>query len=250
MRRQQVRIDVAGRLAVAAGGHQQQDVMLEKLNENLLEIATLWLFLMATIKIYTYLPDYPELRVVHGRFEWGALIRSLREVWPALLGLTPSQMTALVGGLQAVIDRNAVAVAKPDIWTPRQFAIPATAKATEVGVGIWDSGVDLALFKAAPARGMAFAEDGTPWFIDWNNHLVRKVTKDGTVRSVVGWTDPVFPGDGNVEDPTAEWTVEEAQPVKPDAQIGDEILEPAELPRGARPLVPDRHVGRLPRATA
>lgn len=43
-------------------------------------------FLMATIKIYTYLPDYPELRVVHGRFEWGALIRSIREVWPALLG--------------------------------------------------------------------------------------------------------------------------------------------------------------------
>ena len=33
------------------------------------------LFLMATIKIYTYHPDYPELRVVHGRFEWGALAR-------------------------------------------------------------------------------------------------------------------------------------------------------------------------------
>jgi N utilization substance protein A len=29
-----------------------------------------------------------------------------------------------------------------------------------------------------------------------------------------------------VEDPTAEWTVEEALPVKPDAQIGDEILTP------------------------
>lgn len=44
------------------------------------------LALMATIKVYTYLPDYPELRVTHGRFEWGALGRSLGEVWPALLG--------------------------------------------------------------------------------------------------------------------------------------------------------------------
>jgi DNA-binding beta-propeller fold protein YncE len=43
---------------------------------------------------------------------------------------------------------------------------------------------------------MAFAADGTPWFIDWNNHLVRKVMPDQTVVSVVGWTDPIFPGDG------------------------------------------------------
>ncbi len=43
---------------------------------------------------------------------------------------------------------------------------------------------------------MLFARDGTPWFIDWNNHLVRKVRVDGTVETVVGWTDPVFPGDG------------------------------------------------------
>lgn len=38
-----------------SGGHQQQDVMLEKLNENLLEIATLWLFLMATMTFVAYL---------------------------------------------------------------------------------------------------------------------------------------------------------------------------------------------------
>ncbi len=43
---------------------------------------------------------------------------------------------------------------------------------------------------------MTFGEDGTPWFIDWNNHLVRKVLPDQTVASVVGWTDPIFPGDG------------------------------------------------------
>jgi tripartite ATP-independent transporter DctM subunit len=52
------------------------------------------LFLMGTIKIYTYLPNYPELRVVHGRFEWGAVLRSIREVWPALLG-----PVIIVGGI-------------------------------------------------------------------------------------------------------------------------------------------------------
>jgi len=43
---------------------------------------------------------------------------------------------------------------------------------------------------------MVFAADGTPWFIDWNNHLVRRVEPDRTVTTVVGWTDPIFPGDG------------------------------------------------------
>jgi len=52
------------------------------------------LFLMATIKIYTYLPGYPELRVVHGRFEFAALLRSVRAVWPALLG-----PVIIVGGI-------------------------------------------------------------------------------------------------------------------------------------------------------
>ncbi|MCA9620464.1 MAG: SMP-30/gluconolactonase/LRE family protein, partial [Myxococcales bacterium] len=33
-------------------------------------------------------------------------------------------------------------------------------------------------------------------FTDFNNFLVRKVLPDDTVESIVGWTDPVFPGDG------------------------------------------------------
>jgi DNA-binding beta-propeller fold protein YncE len=41
-----------------------------------------------------------------------------------------------------------------------------------------------------------FAGDGTVWFIDWNNHLIRRILTDNTVTTVVGWTDPVFPGDG------------------------------------------------------
>jgi subtilisin family serine protease len=70
---------------------------------------------------------------------------------------------AVVAGLQAVIDTQAKATpAKPDVWTPRQFAIAPTAKATEVGVGIWDSGVDLALFKTTPGRGIAFDREARP----------------------------------------------------------------------------------------
>ena len=52
------------------------------------------LSLMATIKIYSGLPDYPELRVVHGRFEPAAVLRSLRVVWPALMG-----PVIIVGGI-------------------------------------------------------------------------------------------------------------------------------------------------------
>ncbi len=42
---------------------------------------------------------------------------------------------------------------------------------------------------------MRFAADGTIWFIDWNNHLVRRIDDD-IVTTVVGWVDPIFPGDG------------------------------------------------------
>lgn len=42
---------------------------------------------------------------------------------------------------------------------------------------------------------MAFAPDGAVWFIDWNNHLIRRVDND-IVTTVVGWIDPIFPGDG------------------------------------------------------
>ncbi|HKY39939.1 MAG TPA: hypothetical protein VJN18_28590 [Polyangiaceae bacterium] len=43
---------------------------------------------------------------------------------------------------------------------------------------------------------LLFASDKTPWFIDWNNHLIRKVEPDQTVTTAIGWTDPIFPGDG------------------------------------------------------
>ena len=43
---------------------------------------------------------------------------------------------------------------------------------------------------------MVFGADGTPWFIDWNNHMVRRVLPDQSVETVLGWVDPPFPGDG------------------------------------------------------
>lgn len=39
---------------------------------------------------------------------------------------------------------------------------------------------------------MAFAPDGTPWVLDWNNHQVRRVLPDGTFETMVG----TFLGDG------------------------------------------------------
>jgi len=70
---------------------------------------------------------------------------------------------AVVAGLQAVIDAQSRATpAKPDVWTPRLFTIAPDARATEVGVGIWDSGVDLALFKTTPGKGIAFDREARP----------------------------------------------------------------------------------------
>lgn len=43
---------------------------------------------------------------------------------------------------------------------------------------------------------MLFLADGTPWFTDFNNFLIRRVLDDNTIESMVGTTDPIFPGDG------------------------------------------------------
>ncbi len=62
--------------------------------------------------------------------------------------------------------------------------------------GFNGDGLDRLATKLYWTMDMKFAADGTPWLIDWNNHLVRKVLPDGKVKTVVGWVDPVFPGDG------------------------------------------------------
>jgi sugar lactone lactonase YvrE len=45
-------------------------------------------------------------------------------------------------------------------------------------------------------QDLLFMPDGTAWFTDFNNFLVRRVTEDDTIESMVGLQDPVFPGDG------------------------------------------------------
>jgi tripartite ATP-independent transporter DctM subunit len=52
------------------------------------------LFLMGTVKLYTFHPDYPELRVIHGSFSLPPILDSLYTVWPAL-----AAPVIIVGGI-------------------------------------------------------------------------------------------------------------------------------------------------------
>ena len=70
---------------------------------------------------------------------------------------------ALLAAYSTVVDRNvAAAPARVDRWTERTAALPVDAKAQPVLIAVWDSGVDLALFKSASnatQRGLAFTAD-------------------------------------------------------------------------------------------
>jgi len=68
------------------------------------------LFLMATVKLYSYHPNYPELRVIHGRFRPAAIVESLKTVWPALVapliivgGILSGVFTATEAGVVACL---------------------------------------------------------------------------------------------------------------------------------------------------
>jgi tripartite ATP-independent transporter DctM subunit len=68
------------------------------------------LFLMGTVKLYTYHPNYPELRVVHGKFALRPIGESLKTVWPALLapiiivgGILSGVFTATEAGVIACL---------------------------------------------------------------------------------------------------------------------------------------------------
>ncbi|HTQ30241.1 MAG TPA: S8 family serine peptidase [Opitutaceae bacterium] len=69
--------------------------------------------------------------------------------------------TAIVAALDA--DVTAHRVVKPDRWTPTLVTLPTDAKASPVLIGIWDSGVDIALFPGRiytdPAGKHGFAFD-------------------------------------------------------------------------------------------
>lgn len=91
----------------------------------------------------------------------GAMVLGAR----AQLEFLPPLRGVLIAALQTVIDERqagAQAQAKPDVWTPRQFAIAPDARASVVNIAVWDSGVDLKLFKPTQPPGLAFEEDGKP----------------------------------------------------------------------------------------
>ncbi len=48
-------------------------------------------------------------------------------------------------------------------------------------------------------QDLLWMPDGTAWFTDFNNFLIRRIHPDGTVETMVGSTDPLFPGDGPFE---------------------------------------------------
>jgi len=45
-------------------------------------------------------------------------------------------------------------------------------------------------------QDLLFMPDGTAWFTDFNNFLIRRILADDTVETMVGSVDPLFPGDG------------------------------------------------------
>jgi tripartite ATP-independent transporter DctM subunit len=67
-------------------------------------------FLMGTVKLYTYHPNYPELRVIHGRFGLRPILDTLKTVWPALVapviivgGILSGVFTATEAGVVACL---------------------------------------------------------------------------------------------------------------------------------------------------
>lgn len=53
--------------------------------------------------------------------------------------------------------------------------------------------------RVSQPQDLLFLPDGTAWFTDFNNFLVRRVLPDDTVETMVGSLDPIFPGDGPLD---------------------------------------------------
>jgi Subtilase family len=70
---------------------------------------------------------------------------------------------AILAGLNPIVARQMAAQApRVDRWSARLIDLAPTDRATAVNVGIWDSGVDMALFKPTAAKGLAFGDQAQP----------------------------------------------------------------------------------------
>lgn len=65
--------------------------------------------------------------------------------------------------------------------------------------GFNGDGLHRAETRANQPQDMLFMPDGTPWITDFNNFLIRRVLSDDTIETMVGSTNPVFPGDGPLD---------------------------------------------------
>ncbi|MCA9651084.1 MAG: SMP-30/gluconolactonase/LRE family protein [Myxococcales bacterium] len=53
--------------------------------------------------------------------------------------------------------------------------------------------------RVAQPQDLLWLPDGTAWFTDFNNFLIRRVLEDDTIETMVGSLDPIFPGDGPLD---------------------------------------------------
>jgi subtilisin family serine protease len=72
------------------------------------------------------------------------------------------QKALIVAALDRVVKANIQTAAKPDFWSPRLVALPPELDIKPVVVGVWDSGVDLALFQTGTEKGIAFDSANKP----------------------------------------------------------------------------------------
>lgn len=87
----------------------------------------------------------------------------------------------------------------PEDVDPCEGQTPGTACSwlgTKGNLGFNGDGLTRWQTQVNEVQDLLFLPDGSAWFSDFNNFTIRKVMPDQTVQSIVGWTDPVFPGDG------------------------------------------------------
>ena len=65
--------------------------------------------------------------------------------------------------------------------------------------GFNGDGLHRAVTSANQPQDLLFLPDGTAWYTDFNNFLIRRVMPDETVESMIGSVEPVFPGDGPLD---------------------------------------------------